>query len=789
MILKGTGGLQFNSINDDGSGFLYIGASTQLSLNTRLESCTQVYNQGTLAVANNGTSKFVIQRHLNVYGLLDIASQTELYYGEKYGNLTMQSTSSPSHLRLRSLTIRPNSGLILMGHASGSWSIEMDSDKSIRFEDNTFFLASNLSLVKANSLEILQGAKVRINEGYSHNATIQVQILQSNGDTYLGVVNLSYPLTGHQRLLVGQSGQMHLRTDRLDLSNFVCNGSMVFSGNLQIVTNTFDIGPTGKVLFTNKTSATVLQAHTIYVEGVFSPGLLSTGSGWQLLSIGPLGDFKFSTNNTVVIDILKIAGKLAIGGPIKLQKRDYSGKSLISIESGGSFILDNYSPCVNGTKFNGTSEILALNVTINGVFYAGRMNIGVGWDNLVVGSRGDLAFIPSGHVKIDQISVSGKLRTDTKVVIQSKAAGSEEMRKFHVNQGGLVQFNCAPLTSYIELNSSQNSTELRSTASQLFAKDVDIKGMFNADRLYMGLGWDRLYIGAQGSFTVYPIGWYSFDYCTIDGKFTSLSHLEIEGKSAKKLPLLRVGTTGHLKSVTNNTDILVEHLLVEGTFETGLLSIGTGLIHMNVTGSMTFNQTKQFLVNTTVISGSLQTWMPFTSSGKFIGQSLVVTGTVKVDYEGVPQQSAGLTSSMFIVNNVTVSGSMLVGSLHLASDNVMISGVLSGSYGGALANKGPGAGAYSASGSAGGGHAGRGGRGNAAIASNLPYADIYKPGSWGSGGGSQPAGGGGRGGGRIQLAITNRLTLSGKISVNGQHALVRAIMICLFVCLFIYLFV
>ena len=55
---------------------------------------------------------------------------------------------------------------------------------------------------------------------------------------------------------------------------------------------------------------------------------------------------------------------------------------------------------------------------------------------------------------------------------------------------------------------------------------------------------------------------------------------------------------------------------------------------------------------------------------------------------------------------------------------------------------------------------------------NSPYGDLYTPGVWGSGGGSQPSGGGGRGGGRIQLQIKNGVVLSGKITVNAHAATV-----------------
>ena len=76
-------------------------------------------------------------------------------------------------------------------------------------------------------------------------------------------------------------------------------------------------------------------------------------------------------------------------------------------------------------------------------------------------------------------------------------------------------------------------------------------------------------------------------------------------------------------------------------------------------------------------------------------------------------------------------------------------------------------------GSSGASYGGRGGRGGTTTrATNLPHANIYKCGTWGSGGGGFD---GGRGGGRIfvnMLSNKGKCTLEGTWVSNGQSATV-----------------
>ena len=674
-------------INDDGSGYVYVAPKTKLHLETHLESCTQLYNGGFLTIQNNGTSTFAIKRDFSVYGAIDGMEKMDLFYGTNGGNWTMYPTASPRWLKFRSLTIGENSGVILESNVSqAGWRIEVDGDRNIQLGEKSLLLSSIFDHMKAKKISFQKGTSVEFNRNSALESSIRTEELLIEGSVEFGMVSFGSIL---RKFHLGQSGRVNLITRDFSLKDFECNGSMTFMNDTKISADIWSVGPVGHVNFINTSTYVVLQAHTVTVDGLFNPGRLSTGTGWQLLQVGPAGFFTFITNTSVIVDILDIKGTVRVNGTIKLQKRDFSGKSLITIGEGGKFILDDYSPCVNRSKYTGISELLALNVTVNGIFHVGKMSLGPGWDNLVIGSKGDVGFIPEGYVKIDRLITQGKLRTDTIVVLKSKAIATEEIETFEINSGGTVDLNCSPdMESGFVANSSDIA---KNHASQLFAKNVRVDGSFVARKLYIGLGWDTFNMVASNSrFTVHPIGWFSFDEFKVNGLMTSQAELEIQGKSSQYLQRMHIMTWGHLQSVNNATDILVNELLVEGRFETGLLSIGRGLDKLTVGGSMSFNHTKEFKINTAIITGTLQTWTPFTSAGKYIGDVLNVTGSMKIDYQGAPQQDGGNTPSVLLINNVQVSGSANFGSLDLVSNSVTISGTLSADYGGALGNKGKG---------------------------------------------------------------------------------------------------
>ena len=674
-------------INDDGSGYVYVAPKTQLRLETHLESCIQVYKGGAFAIQNNGTSSFAIKRSFNVYGAVYGIERIDLFFGSNEGNWTMHPSATPRWLKFRSLTMREKSGLILESNDTQTgWRIEVDGDQNIQLEGSNILLSSKFEYLKAKKISFQKGTTVEFNQNsVLALSSIRVEDLSVEGSVDFGLVDFGSVL---QKFHVGQSGRITVATQSFSLKEFVCNGSMSFVNDTMISTDTWSIGPAGQVHFLNMNRFVVLQAHTLKIDGIFNADKLSTSTGWQLLQVGPAGFFTFVTNSSVIIDTLDIRGIVRINGTIKLQKRDFSGKSLIFIGEGGKFVLDKYSPSVDRTNYTGISELLALNVTVNGIFHVGKMSLGPGWDNLVVGPKGDIAFIPEGHVKVDRLITEGKLRTDTITVFKSKTAGTEEMETFDIRSGGVVELNCAPDTNINVLTNSSDAA--KNHASQLFAKHARIDGSFVARKLYIGLGWDTFNMGARSSFTVHPIGWFSFDECKINGKFTSQADLEIQGKSSQYLQRMHVMSLGHLQSVNNATDILINELIVEGRFETGFLSIGRGMENLTVSGTMSFNHKTEFKINKTVITGTLETRTPFTSSGRFLGDSLDVRGIMRIDYQGSPQQDDGNTPSIFVVTSVDVSGSASFGSLDLSSSYVNVRGTLSVDNGGALANKGKG---------------------------------------------------------------------------------------------------
>ena len=866
LLLTGTGTLQADKIDDDGTGFIYTGPNSKLSITAQLGSCTQMYLNSVLIITRNTSSPSKVQRSLEIYGTFNLVNNPDLIFGESVGNLTMYSGSSPMDLRFRSLVVKQNSGVYFQNNTDGfgnkQWRLGGNTT-NITFEANSVLDVPFTVYIRTKLLQFLDKSDISFDTN-SYKSSVWNGLAQSsiisdevvvNGELNAG--NLSVG-SGLEKFTVGPSGNFHGYVSALPVKEITLQGNVGFHGNTKLTGDILEVGPFGKVTLQNNTMTSIrvpqllingslllanliqevtwrkfyigpsgnviiknytdtlkidnldnmgklyfgralhivgikltvgsygslswetsqtaiLRLHTVIVNGTFTAGPIFTGSGWELLHVGPKGDFSFSSNSTVMIDLLNIAGKVNVSGILSLQKRDNSGKSIIFIDSGGSMYLDSYAPCTDRFTPSGTSDLFALNVTLNGKFYGGRINVGTGWDNLVIGPTGDLAFIPYHHFKVNRITVQGKFRTDTNIIVKSKMSGTEELEFFKTEAGSHVEFSCSPkkiVSNITQGQNSTNSTKVTSTVSQLFAKRVLIGGFFNPRELYIGLGWDTFGIGSQGHFDVYPVGWYSVDTCDVLGKLTSRSRLELRGKSITKIPRVIIGPVGHLKSINETTDVIADDVIVKGKFETGILAIGNGLNNLNVSGTMTFISRKEFNIITTTISGLVETRTPFSTTGRLKGTSLIITNTgiMRIDYQNIPQQLEGQTNSFLLIEEVNIKGKAYFGSLIMTSNNVSISGLLSVDWGGALASHGPGAGKYSSAGSSGASHAGRGGRGNGAFVEKGAYGDIFKVGSWGSGGGSPAGGGGGRGGGRIQLKVNGSFTLDGKVTANGQPA-------------------
>ena len=247
MVVTGTGALHTDRINDDGSGFLYVGPNTEVELKTHLESCTQVYYGGQLSVANSG--RFSIKRHLDVYGYFSVGSSVEMYYGESVGNFTMLASSTPKTLKFRNLTVLKSSGLILETDGSQTaWKIELDSDKNLEFRENSFFIASKLDAVSAKKFNFLAHSKIRLNQAFSFNASLSTEELYVDGTVALGIVHFASNL---QKFVVGNSGNVRMTSSHLALKSFACSGSITFLNNIHMRTDAFLVFLLGSVFSAN----------------------------------------------------------------------------------------------------------------------------------------------------------------------------------------------------------------------------------------------------------------------------------------------------------------------------------------------------------------------------------------------------------------------------------------------------------------------------------------------------------------------------------------------------------
>lgn len=431
------------------------------------------------------------------------------------------------------------------------------------------------------------------------------------------------------------------------------------------------------------------------------------------------------------------------------------------------------------------SNISMNSVSLDGRLDAGFLSIEKGWTELVINTNGQFRFLPRGEFRLDRIVVSGKLQVEGLLHLRGKNAAV--VNTFKIETGGAVEFGVAPLfshqMSFIQdeklLFMSSNLTNI----SVIHAEYVIVNGTWKAKSLRIDPGWRELTIGSTGHFEFAPVGYYAFHKLFINGQFRALNAMVIRGLTQLRVPRFNVGPQGVVTIESQEmTTIHSELVTVDGTVSIGNLSIGSRWDQLNVSGFFYFKTVEPLNIGATRIGGLVNTSSPLGPSSSIMGELFLVEagGKVKINYQGPPiGRGEGALNTVLVMNNIIVNGVLESGSLHVSSQYLMIgsTGVVSVDWGGAVGGEGPGAGVASVQGGSGASYGGRGGKGYGTRAVNLPYGNIYKQGTWGSGGGhGQNGKGGGRGGGKIALFVNETVDVSGVIQMNGQPAQVIQIL-------------
>ena len=165
-------------------------------------------------------------------------------------------------------------------------------------------------------------------------------------------------------------------------------------------------------------------------------------------------------------------------------------------------------------------------------------------------------------------------------------------------------------------------SELKST---IRARYLVIQDNLNGGHLSISPGIDRLWVEKSGSFTFRPYEQFQIDELYIDGVFTSLTPLTLEGKALVKSNQLYIGNGGSItldstvqatRTWTGTSRMGVHNLAIHGTLKAGRLmnhlnsTQGWDSLLVSATGVLEFTSEDIFYVNHLQIDGRMTVWNP-----------------------------------------------------------------------------------------------------------------------------------------------------------------------------------
>ena len=592
----------------------------------------------------------------------------------------------------------------------------------------------------------------------------------------LAVRNVNDDGTGY--LYVSPSSKLKISSLLESCSKIFKGAELVLSNVLSRVDLTRSVSVYGRLNLENSPSVYVgKDGGTFSMFPGSSPSALTFGD----LRLEPNGKLRLLNYDTSTPEkcrwiVESTKARISLGSGSKMEVScplTMEGDQLVT-EQGSVFTIHG-----NGSLSNVTMN----SVSLDGKLEAGFLSIENGWTELNVGKNGHFRFLPHREFRIDRMIISGKLQVESPLRLRGKNAAV--VKTLNIKSGGTVEFDVPPSSSHlvsIVQNEKQlfTNTNLTNT-SDVHAEYVTINGSWTAKNLRIEPGWRQLTVGSAGRFEFFPVGHFAFHQLFINGNFKALTAIVVKGLTQLRLAHFNVGPSGVVSIETREqTTIHSELVTVDGTVSVGNLSIGSRWDQFDVSGKFYFQTDEPFNIGTTRVKGLVTTSSSLGPSTPLTGELFVVEagGKVSNNYQGPPiGKGEGTVNTTVFMDNITVHGILEAGSLHVSTKSLAIgsTGVISVDWGGAAGGEGLGAGQPSTQGGSGASHGGRGGKGYGTRAVNLPYGNIYRQGTWGSGGGHGQGGkGGGRGGGRIVLFVDETLEVNGVIQMNGQPAQVRS---------------
>lgn len=447
-----------------------------------------------------------------------------------------------------------------------------------------------------------------------------------------------------------------------------------------------------------------IECAIVKINGVFSPGIISTGSGIDQFTVGSFGTFTLTADGPFLADTISIAGKMYIDNLATVMSHsatDGRVEEMIIHSPGGVLELNKQGlPAQTfAQETNQTCNILKVkSLTVDKTFTAKDLDIDTGIDDVTVNMYGTWTFNPCSTYQIHKIYANGTITSAGPITLIGN--GLDKVHEFYIEYGGTVTLDA-------EVQSSKAWTD----SSIVAVHDFKIYGAFKAGRMKNFVtsgssveGWDKLEMLVNGTFYFQPEGDFLIDYMYINGLFEAYDTINMTGGDADLI--IHVGPKGRMKFDSLVTSAWSDESAVTASeiqTEYGS-SWQSGNTKWNVQEALlagtlySYPSSDVIIVFLTVLS---QGNVEFSRTSHFKGSGLIVNSgaTLNIAYMALPEDNLqGSEPSTLLYKTVNIAGQLKAGSLYIGHlgdnvqfcENVYVSGTVDVSSGGYLYDTGPG---------------------------------------------------------------------------------------------------
>ena len=384
------------------------------------------------------------------------------------------------------------------------------------------------------------------------------------------------------------------------------------------------------------TQSVVIDCTNVTVNGIMQPfGVVVFGNNVRDTLVGPLGQFSLTAGSPILTHTLSVFGVMEVRNKASLQSPVQDDKKIATLVvhgPKGKLMLDTHNlPMVN----NGSdvpdadfSELFAEEITVNGLFDAGRLSFAEPVTRLTVGNGGNFTFDPVSELRVDYLTCHGVMTSLTPLSVTGNSV--IQTRTLLVGENGTVT---------LDSRAQKNGGYLG--VSYLVVETMTVNGVMNAGRLVnykppLEHGWNHLAVGPKGKLTFHPNDTFYLGYIEVAGVMESLIPITILPPPSFEINSNHfvVDTGGHVKlGIQEATDLANDircgrlEVRPGGTIDAGY--------QKPTPGSQTVSPLSVFTVTTVVVDGTVKgDSLKVVASDVSVGGSVTAAGGGFLSNEG-----------------------------------------------------------------------------------------------------------------------------------------------------------